>query len=319
MANTSERNATVTHKYECSSYISTVTEIFAWHVFFVGLTTNLVFLYLVLKKLASGLRSDKLFLVNIVAANILSMLGSLPGEALGRGNTMPHAKTYCIFYHAANFISLFNNLTSMAALCYNMYENVIKYPGNRLLTLALSLKIVVGSWVLSLVLVPTAQSGFLVADTKGFGMCKVGNNKVPLVEEIVSFFSLIVVVSIWITVTSVIMIKSLTGITSKLNEHISRTEQVLHNASRIKAISFKKQTLVMVSCYSISWIPFGVAALLTAIDFISFHSCVYFICLVVAHVSAATTPIIYLTIDKRFKVKCCGNTRQKTPRQVGAN
>lgn len=68
------------HNYECPSHISTATAIFAWHVFFVGLTTNLIFLCLVLKKLASRLRSDKLYLVNFVAANILSLLGYLLGE-----------------------------------------------------------------------------------------------------------------------------------------------------------------------------------------------------------------------------------------------
>ena len=254
--------------YECSALFVSVTVIFAWNVIFIGLMANTTFVCLVLKKLTSGLRSDRLFLINIVAANILSLLGSLLVETMGRGNILPHAKAYCIFYHSANFISLFNNLTSMAALCYNLYENVVKFPGNRILTLALSLKIVTGSWVLSLVLVPAAQSGFLIADAKGSGICKVHEDREPAVEEIVSFFSLIVVVSIWITVNSIIIAKSLTKIKTKLNEHISTNEQVLHNLSRVKAISFKKQTVAMLLSYSIFWIPFGFSASLVAVNFI---------------------------------------------------
>lgn len=127
---------------------------------------------LCLKKLASGRRNDKLFLLNIIAANLVSLFGSLPGEILGRANIVPSAKLYSIYFNQANFVSFFNNLTSMAALSYTLYENIVKFPGNRLLNFSLSLKIVSASWVLSLVLVLTAQSGFFIARKQDVSICK---------------------------------------------------------------------------------------------------------------------------------------------------
>ena len=300
--------------HEC--YITTVTAVVASIVFFVGLLANIVLLCLVLRKLASGKRNDKLFLLNIIASNLFSLFGSLLGEIIGRGNIIPSAQIYCIFYHQASFISLFNNVTSMAALCYNMYENIIKFPGNRLLNFSLSSKIVAGSWVLSLVLVPAAQSGFIIVDKRGVGICE-NASKYSAREEIASFFSVIVLVSIWIAVFTRIIRMSLTGISSKLKQHREQTEQVLHNISRVKVVSFNKQAYSMVFSYYICWIPFGVSAALVAANVISFHSCVYFVCLVGAHASAASTPLIYLTIDKRFRIKCCSN--HETAHKIGAN
>jgi hypothetical protein len=291
----------------------------AWHVFFIGLIANLVLLCLVFKKLASGRRSDKVFLVNIIVANLLSIFGSLLGETLGRGNIIPSAQIYCIFYHQASFISLLNNLTSMAALCYILYENIVKFPANRLFSFSMSLKIATVSWVLSIILVPAAQSGFMIADEQGLGICKTANvDKTPTLEETASFISLIVLVTIWISVFTSIIRISLTGISSKLKQHREQTERVLHNMSTVKVVSFNKQAYIMVFCYSICWIPFGISATLTAANVISFHSCVYFACLVGAHASAASTPLIYLTIDKRFRIKCCKD-RNATPRQINAN
>ena len=313
--NVTHRNGT--NLYEC--YVATVTAIVAWHVFFIGLIANLVLLCLVFKKLASGRRSDKLFLVNIIVANLLSIFGSLLGETLGRGSIIPSAQMYCIFYHQASFISLFNNLTSMAALCYILYENIVKFPANRLFSFSMSLKIAAVSWVLSIILVPAAQSGFMIADKQGLGICKTANvEKTPTLEETASFISLIVLVTIWISVFAIIIRISLTGIFSKLKQHREQTERVLHNMSTVKVVSFNKQAYIMVFCYSICWIPFGISATLTAANVISFHSCVYFACLVGAHASAASTPLIYLTIDKRFRIKCCKD-RNATPRQINAN
>ena len=313
--NVTHRNGT--NLYEC--YVATVTAIVAWHVFFIGLIANLVLLCLVFKKLASGRRSDKLFLVNIIVANLLSIFGSLLGETLGRGNIIPSAQIYCIFYHQASFISLFNNLTSMAALCYILYENIVKFPANRLFSFSVSLKIAAVSWVLSIMLVPAAQSGFMIADKQGLSICITANvDKTPTLEETASFISLIVLVTIWISVCSRIIRISLTGISSKLKEHREQTERVLHNMSTVKVVSFNKQAYIMVFCYSICWIPFGISATLTAANVISFRSCVYFACLVGAHASAASTPLIYLTIDKRFRIKCCKD-RNATPRQINAN
>lgn len=303
--------------HEC--YIATVTAVVASIVFFVGLLANIVLLCLVLRKLASGKRNDKLFLLNIIASNLFSLFGSLLGEIIGRGNIIPSAQIYCIFYHQASFISLFNNVTSMAALCYNMYENIIKFPGNRLLNFSLSSKIVAGSWVLSLVLVPAKyleRNIWFCHLCLYLGICE-NASKYSAREEIASFFSVIVLVSIWIAVFTRIIRMSLTGISSKLKQHREQTEQVLHNISRVNVVSFNKQAYSMVFSYYICWIPFGFSAALVAANVISFHSCVYFVCLVGAHASAASTTLIYLTIDKRFRIKCCSN--HETAHKIGAN
>ena len=308
-----------TNLYEC--YAATVIAVVASNILFIGLIANFVLFHLVLKKLASGRRCDKLHLLNIIVANLFSLFGSLLGEILARGNIIPSAQTYCLFYHQVYFISLFNNLTSMAALCYILYENIVKFPGNRLFSFSLSLKVTAASWILSLVLVPACMSGFFIADKQSIGrICKTNIDQAPTLEEVASFFSLIVLVTIWISVCARIIRISLTGVVSKLKQHREQTQQALHNMSKVKVVSFNKQAYIMVFCYCICWIPFGISAALTAANVISFHSCVYFACLVGANVSAASTPLIYLTIDKRFRVKCCtSNQKASRPRQIRVN
>lgn len=296
--NTTYWNGTTTD--ECYAATTFTISIVAWNVLFIGLCANIVLLCFVVKKLASGKRNDKMFLLNIIAANLFSLLGSLPEEILGRGNVILSAHVYCIYYHQANFVSLFNNLTSMAALCYILYENIAKFPGNRLLSFSLSLKVIAASWVLSLVLVPAAQTGFMIAAKQGVGICKMGkaNNS----EEVASFFCLIALVTVWIAVSTSIMRISLKGIYTKLKQHRERTERVLHNVSAAKIVSFNKQAYMMTICYSICWIPHGISTLLVACNVISFHSCAYFACLVGAHAS----------------IKCF-SSRKETPQQVRPN
>ena len=260
-----------TNSYECQ--VTTVTTIIALVVLLGGLMSNIVLLGLVLKKLASGKRNDKLFLVNIIAANIFCLLGSLPGEILGRGKIIPSAQKYGILYHQVSFISLFNNLTSMAALCFTLYENIVKFPANRLLSFSLSLKIVASTRFLSKVFVPAAQSGFVISDKQGKGIVKNADNTASP-EEIESFFTLIVLTIVVVSVSTTIMRMSLTRISSKLEQHREQTDQVLKNASLVKIVSFKKQADVMVLCYYVCWIPFSIAAGLTAFNIISFHSSV---------------------------------------------
>ena len=269
----------ITHKNgtaidECCA--ATVTSIVAWNVLFVGLFANIVLLSFVVKKLASGKRNDKMFLLNIIGANLLSLLGSLPGQILGRGNIIPSAQAYCLYYHMANFVSLFNNLTSMAALCYILYENIVKFPGNRLLNFSLSLKIVAASWVLSLVLVPAALSGFFIAAKQSFSICQNNMHKTSSSHDVASFFCLIALATIWITVCARTIRKSLTEIYAKLKQHRENTERVLHNVSTAKIVSFNKQAYIMVFSYSICWIPYGISALLVALNVISFYSWVFF-------------------------------------------
>ena len=313
---TNAKNSTFKNETELHEGLpATIITIVAGSIFFVGLISNLALLCLVLKKLVSGKRSDKLFLLNILAANLFSLFGSLVGEVLGRGNIVPSAQAYCIFYHQVSFISLFNNLTSMAALCYNLYENIIKFPGNRLISFSVSLKIVAVSWALSLMLVPAAQSGFIITDKQGVGICTRIAAKTATLEETASFIALIVLVTIWMSVFCIVIRISLTGVYSKLKQHRAQTERVLYNISAVKVISFNRQAYIMVFCYSVCWIPFGVSALLVALDVISFHSPVYFACLVVAYASVASTPLIYFTVDKRFRITCC-KRRNTPPRQV---
>ena len=291
-----------TNSYECQ--VTTVTTIIALVVLLGGLISNIVLLGLVLKKLASGKRNDMLFLVNIIAANIFCLLGSLPGQILGRGEIIPSAQKYDIFYHQVSFISLFNNLTSMAALCFTLYENIVKFPENRLLNFSLSLKIVASTWFLSIVSVPAAQLGFVISDKQGKGMAKNADNTASP-EEIASFFTLILLTIVVVSVSTAIMRMSLTRISSKLKQHREQTEQVLNNASLVKIVSFKNQADLMVLCYHVCWFPFGIAAGLTAVNIISINSSIYFACLVGTYVSSASTPLIYLTIDKRFRINYC--------------
>ena len=116
MTNTTDKNGTASDEH----YAGTVTIVAACNVLFIGLLANTVLLTFVVKKLASGTRNDKLFLLNIIAANLLSLLGSLFGQILGKENIIPSAQEYCLYYHAANFISLFNNLTSI--VCFVFYS-----------------------------------------------------------------------------------------------------------------------------------------------------------------------------------------------------
>ena len=173
-------------------------------------------------------RNDKLRLANIVASNLFSLLGSFLGELLSRGNIIPSAQKYCFLYHLISFISLFNNLTSMAALCYNLYENIVKFPGNRLLSFSTSLKIVVASWISSQVLLSAAMSGFIIAQQEGADICKKDADKTTY-EQVVSFFCLIVLITIWISVFTTIVRISLTGVSSKLKQHRQQTENVMRN------------------------------------------------------------------------------------------
>ena len=307
MTNTTDKNGTAIDKH----YANTITILTACNVLIIGLFANIVLLLFVVKKLASGKRNDKLFLLNIMAANLLSLLGSLSGQILGKGNIIPSAQEYCLYYHMANFISLFNNLTSMSALCFILYENIVKFSGNRLFSFSLSLKVTAASWVLSLVLVPAAMLGFLITAKEGVSICHNSAGRTSSSQEVASFISLIVLVSIWITACATIIRKSLTGIYTKLKQHREQTERVLNNASTAKVVSFNKQAYIMTFCYSICWIPHGISAFLVALNVISFHSNVYFACLVAAHASAASTPLIYLTIDKRFRIKCVNCRREK--------
>jgi hypothetical protein len=290
----------------------------AGNIFLIGLISNLTLLCLVFKKLAAGKRSDKLFLLNIIVANLFSLFGGLLGEVLGRGNIVPSAQMYCYLYHQASFISLFNNLTSMGGLCYNLYENIVKFPANRLISFSVSLKIAATNWVLSLILVPAAQVGFIITDKQGASICERIVNNTPTPEETASYIALVVLVTIWISVFSPIITRSLAGVFSKLKQHREQTERVLHKKSTVKVVSFNRQAYIMVFCYSICWIPFGISASLAAFDVISFHSWIYFACFVGAHASAASTPLIYLTIDKRYKLACCSG-HNTPPRQINVN
>ena len=315
MTNTTDKNRPASDEH----YADTVAIVAAFNVFFIGLLANIVLLTFVVKKLASGKRNDKLFLLNIIAANLLSLLGSLSGQILGKENIIPSAQEYCLYYQVANLISLFNNLTSMASLCFILYENIVKFSGNRLFSFSLSLKVTAASWVLSLVLVPAAMLGFFITAKEGISICHNSAGRTSSSQEAVSFIGLIVLVSIWITACATIIRKSLTGIYTKLKQHREQTERVLNNVSRAKVVSFNKQAYIMNFCYSICWIPHGISAFLVALNVISFHSNVYFACLVAAHASAASTPLIYLTIDKRFRIKCVSCRMEEQDRVINAN
>jgi ribosomal protein S25 len=112
----------------------------------------------------------------------------------------------------------------MAALCYNLYENIVKFPGNRLLSFSSSLKIEVASWISSQVLLSAAMSGFIIVQQEGADICKKDADKTTY-EQVVSFFCLIVLITIWISVfTTIIRIISLSGVFSKLKQHRQQTE-----------------------------------------------------------------------------------------------
>lgn len=285
--------------------------VIGWIVWGIGMVGNLQLLYFVVQKLTPGRRNDNVFLLNIIAADFFSLFGSLLPEMLGRGGTFSYAMDYCIWFHVVNFVSLFTNLTSMAALCYDRYENVTKFPAERKLSFGKSLQIVIVGWVLPVVLVTSAESGFLVANPQGQSICKAERSRAPVASEIGGFLALIVLVSIWITFHVTIINLFLSGIYSRLMRHRQEAEQILGIKRTLKEINLQKQQLAIVTCYSACWIPFGIAAGLAAADVIGFYSCLYFGCLVGAHGSAATTPLIYLTVDKRFRFKFRVNRRRK--------
>ncbi|CAB4026001.1 Hypothetical predicted protein, partial [Paramuricea clavata] len=136
----------------------------------------------------------------------------------------------------------------MAALCYILYENIVKFPANRLFSFSLSLKVTAANWILSLVLVPAFMSGFYLADKQSIGrICETNIDQAPTHEETASFFSLIVLVTIWITVCARIIRKSLSGVASKLKQHREQTQQALHNMSKVKRnpafVKEKKETV----------------------------------------------------------------------------
>ena len=287
----------------CDSAASSIA-VAGWCVFGIGITSNTLLFYFILRKLASGKRNDKLFLLNITIANFLALFGSLLGVVLSRGSIVSSAQNYCLLFHEIKFISLFANLTSMAGLCYDRYENVTLFPGQRKLSFKKSIKLVaVGAWVLPLILVPIAQVGFFVTVHQGKSICKVESNRTAYTSDIISFFALIVLVTLWITASEMVIRYSFRMIYSKLKQHRLETEKVLGIAKTVKEVNLKKQAELMIICYSICWIPFGIVAGLTAANIVNFHSCFYFGCQIVADASTATTPLVYLTMDKRFRFK----------------
>ena len=190
----------------------------------------------------------------------------------------------------------------MAGLCYDRYENVTLFPGQRKLSFGKSIKLVaIGAWVLPLILVPIVQVGFFVTVHEGKSICKVESNRTAPTSEVISFFALIVLVSLWITASAIVIRYSFRMIYSKLKQHRLETEKVLGTTKTVKEVNLKKQAEFMIICYSIFWIPFGIVAGLTAVNNINFHSCFYFGCQVASDASAATTPLVYLTMDKRFR------------------
>lgn len=291
---------------ECSPFVSVIIAGFGWGVFAVGLFVNIILLCLVLKKLSAGRRNDKLFLLIIIAVNLLSIFGGLGGQLLGRLNFVPSAKRFCLIYNHILFISFFNNLASMAALCFITYENIIKFPSNRLLDFQLSVKIIAANFFLSVILVPIAHSGLFVTVTEGNSTCET-HKKTYTGGEQASLACLIILTTIWIGTCSRIIRTSLEKIHSKLKEHHDETLRVLQQTSRAKIISFHRQAIAMCIFYSIFWIPHGVLAALMSAEVVSYYSCAYFAGLVAAHTTAVSTPVIYLTIDKRFRIKCGWN------------
>ena len=233
----------------------TVTQLFAWMVFVVGLISNTVLIYFVLRKLSKGKRNDKLLLLNIITSNFLSCCGSLPWEILSRGSIVPQLQNYCLLFHQINFIALFTNMTSMSVICFDRYENVVKFPGRRLLSFNKTTSIIVVGWVLSLVFVPSTLSGFFVANSRGHCVCDVDSDGVRSSSTVISFFAMIVLVAIWITVASTIINRSLSAITSKLKKHRREVEQVLVIVRTRKEINLKRQSLAMIISYSLCWIP----------------------------------------------------------------
>ena len=191
----------------------------------------------------------------------------------------------------------------MAGLYYDCYENVTLFPAQRKLSFKKSIKLVAVGWALSLILIPSAFASFVVTILEAKSICKMDSNRTVPTSEVISFFALIVLVSLWITAGSHVIGRSFHMIYSKLKQHRIETEKVLGTTKTVKEVNLKRQAEFMIICYSFCWIPFGIVAGLTAANVVNFHSCFYFGSLVVANAGAATTPLVYLTLDKRFRFK----------------
>lgn len=235
------------HSGQCDA--ANLIAIAGWIVFGVGVVSNSLLLYFVLKKLAAGKRNDKLFLLNIIVANFFSLFGSLFEEVLSRGKTFPLVKNYCLVFHQVNFTSLYINLTSMAALFFDRYENVTKFPGQRKLSFGKSVKIVVVGWAaVAFVLVLCGESLFFVTDSQGNGICK-DSKKILSPIEVAGFIFFIAVTTAWITVHASVMRLSLFAIFSRLKQHRQETEQVHGVTKAVKMVNQKIQAVAMVICY----------------------------------------------------------------------
>ena len=282
--------------------------IIGWNVFGIGVVCNILLLYLVVKKLAAGKRNDKLFLMNIIAANFVSLFGGLLGEIISRRKTSSFS--YMFYFHMVNFLSLFTNLAFMSALCYDRYENVTKFPGQRRLSFGKSVKLVAFSWILSFVLILSSGLAFIKTNLLDAQKCKICN-KVLTTWHIISFASLIILVTLAITVNSLVISRFLWAIYSKLKKHRQETEKILGATRTAKEVNLKKQAVTIAVCYCACWIPLGIAAGLVASKIIYFQSCIYFGCLIASHGSTISTPLLYLTLDKRFRFKFNHNIKEK--------
>lgn len=281
----------------------------AWVIFGVEVISNLLFLYFVLRKLAKGKRNDKVLLLNIIISNYLSLFGSLPGEVLARGHVVRLFQNYCIFFTIVNFVALFTNIISMSVVCYDRYESVVKFPGQRRLSFRKTMLVIALGWFLSSTLVSAVMCGFFVAESQGYYICQTHNKKARSSSAVISFFATIVLVTVCITISCQVIRRSLSAIHTKLKKHRLEAERVLGMAKTVKEISSKKQAFAMVLTYSLCWIPFGVAAILTAFDVIEFYSCIYFGCEIGTYASTAATALVYFAMDKRFRFNFSTNER----------
>ena len=296
----SENNTTKESYFKVQCDRVNFISIIGWNVFGIGVVCNTLLLYLVVKKLTAGKRNDKLFLMSIIAANFVSLFGALLGEILSRRKTSSFSYTF--HFHMVNFLSLFTNLTSMSALCYDRYENVTKFPGQRRLSFGKSVKLVALSWILPFVLISSSGLAFIKTNLLDDNKCNICN-KVVTTWHIISFASLIFLVTLAISVNSLVISRFLWAIYSKLKKHRQETEKILGATRTAKEVNLKKQAVAMVVCYSVCWIPLGISAGLVASKIIYFQSCTYFGCLVASHGSTISTPLLYLTLDKRFRYK----------------
>ena len=162
--------------------------------------------------------------MNIIAANFVSLFDSLLGEILNRRKTSSFSfQAYTFYFHMLNFLSLFTNQTSMSALCYDRYENIIRFPGQRHLSFGKSVKVVAFSWILPIVLIPSAGFAFIKDDLQGDTSCRIQCNKTFTTWDIVSLSALILLVTFSIAVNSRIIGKALWEIYTKLKKHRQET------------------------------------------------------------------------------------------------